>query len=136
MLLWIPEPAIRAIHAELLHEHGGLDGPVDENALGATLARPQQLDHYSNPASTLSQLAAAYGFGFAKNHCFRDGNKRVALAAIDVFLQMNGHELTATEADAVVTFLALAAGDIDQNQLAEWISRNMLAWDSGIKKAP
>ncbi len=49
---------------------------------------------------------------------------------------MNGHELTATEADAVVTFLALAAGDIDQNQLAEWIPRNMLAWDSGIKKSP
>ncbi|MCU7917992.1 MAG: type II toxin-antitoxin system death-on-curing family toxin [Candidatus Thiodiazotropha sp. (ex Epidulcina cf. delphinae)] len=119
------------MHAELLQEHGGLDGPVDENALGATLARPQQLDHYSNLAATLPQLAAAYGFGFAKNHCFRDGNKRIALAAVDVFLQMNGYELIATEVDAVVTFQALAAGEFDENQLAEWISRNTQALDGG-----
>ncbi|MCU7919815.1 MAG: type II toxin-antitoxin system death-on-curing family toxin [Candidatus Thiodiazotropha sp. (ex Epidulcina cf. delphinae)] len=131
MPVWIPEAAIRAMHAELLQEHGGLEGPVDEKALGATLARPQQLEHYSNPAATLPQLAAAYGFGFAKNHCFRDGNKRIALAAVDVFLQMNGYELIATEVDAVVTFQALAAGEFDDNQLAEWIARNMQAMDGG-----
>lgn len=131
MPVWIPEAEIRAIHAELLQEHGGIDGPVDENALGATLALPQRLEHYSKSAATLPQLAAAYGFGFTKNYCFRDGNKRIALAAIDVFLQMNGYELTAAEVDAVVTFLALAAGDFDENQLAEWISRNMQALGRG-----
>jgi death on curing protein len=125
MPVWIPEAAVRAMHAELLQEHGGLDGPVDENALGATPARPQQLDHYSNPAVAIPQLAAAYGFGFANNHCFSDGNKRIALVAVDVFLQMNGYELIATEADAVVTIQALAAGEFDENQLAEWIAHNM-----------
>lgn len=129
MPVWIPEAAIRTMHAELLHEHGGLDGPVDENALGATLARPQQLDHYANPAATLPQLAAAYGFGFAKNHCFSDGNKRIALASIDVFLQLNGYELIATEVETVVTIKALAAGELGEIQLAEWVSRNMLALD-------
>ncbi|MET0049963.1 MAG: type II toxin-antitoxin system death-on-curing family toxin [Candidatus Thiodiazotropha sp.] len=125
MPVWIPETAIRAMHAELLQEHGGLDGPVDENALGATLARPQQLEHYSNPPATLSQLAAAYGFGFAKNHCFSDGNKRIALVAVDVFLQLNGYELVASEVDATVTFQALAAGEFDESQLVEWVDRNM-----------
>jgi death-on-curing protein len=125
MPVWIPDAAIRAMHAELLQEHGGLDGPVDENALGATLARPQQLEHYSNPAATLPQLAAAYGFGFAKNHCFSDGNKRIALVVVDVFLQLNGYELVASEADAAVTFQALAAGEFDESQLVEWVDRNM-----------
>jgi death-on-curing protein len=127
MPVWIPEAAVRAMHAELLQEHGGLDGPIDENALRATLARPQQLDHYANPAATLPQLAAAYGFGFAKNHCFSDGNKRIALASIDVFLQMSGNELIATEVETVVTIQALAAGEVDETQLAEWVSRNMQA---------
>jgi death-on-curing protein len=125
MPVWIPEAAIRAMHAELLQEHGGLDGPDDENALGATLARPQQLEHLSNPAATLSQLGAAYGFGFAKNHCFNDGNKRIALVAVDVFLQLNGYELVASEVDAAVTFRALAAGEFDESQLVEWVDRYM-----------
>jgi death-on-curing protein len=125
MPVWIPEAAIRAMHAELLQEHGGLDGPVDENVLGATLARPQQLEHNSNPEATLPKLAAAYGFGFAKNHCFSDGNKRIALVSVDVFLQLNGYELIASEADAAVTFQALAAGEFDESQLGEWVDRNM-----------
>jgi death-on-curing protein len=114
------------MHAELLAEHGGLPGPVDNNALEATLARPQQLEHYANPEASLPQLAAAYGFGFgfAKNHCFRDGNKRISLVAIDVFLQINGHELIATEEAAAITIEALAAGQIDEEQLTEWIAAN------------
>lgn len=126
---WIPEAAIRAIHAELLIEHGGLDGPVNEDMLGATLARPQHLDTYSNPAASLFQLAAAYGFGFAKNHCFKDGNKRISLSAIDVFLRMNGHELTAQEAEAVIVIESLAAGDTSEDDLAHWIEANSAPLD-------
>lgn len=121
---WIPKAAIKAMHAELLAEHGGLPGPVDNNALEATLARPQQLAHYANPEATLPQLAAAYGFGFAKNHCFRDGNKRISLVTIDVFLRINGQELSASEEDAAITIEALAAGRIDEEQLSEWIAAN------------
>jgi death-on-curing protein len=122
---WIPDAALLAIHAELLAEHGSLEGPVDENALGASLARPQHLLHYGDPPRTIAELAAALGFALAKNHCFRDGNKRIALAAIDVFLQMNGHELVAEEADAVLTIQDLAASAIDEPQLARWIETNM-----------
>ena len=121
---WIPEAAIRSIHAELQAEHGGLDGPVDEDKLGATLARPQQLEAYSDPPASLFQYAAAYGFGFAKNHCFKDGNKRISLAAIDVFLQLNGYELVAEEAEAAIIIEALAAGEMTENDLAQWIETN------------
>jgi death-on-curing protein len=124
---WIPEAAVRAIHAELLAEHGGLDGPVDEDILGATLARPQHLETYSNPSASLFQLAAAYGFGFAKNHCFKDGNKRISLVAIDVFLQLNGYELTAEEAEAVIIIEGLAAGDMTEDELDHWIETNATA---------
>lgn len=124
MVRWIPETAILAIHSELLAEHGGLEGPVNEDMLGATLSRPQHLETYSNPTPSIFQLAASYGFGFAKNHCFRDGNKRIALAAIDVFLQLNGQELTSHETDAVFTIEALASGEISEDELAAWIAAN------------
>lgn len=124
MPVWIPESTVRAVHAELLAEHGGLPGPPDEHKLQATLARPQQLLAYSNPAPSLFELAAAYGFGFAKNHCFPDGNKRVALAAIDVFLQLNGHELTAPEPEAVAIIVELAEGQLSQEEFAQWIAAN------------
>jgi len=121
---WIPDAAIVAIHAELLEEHGGLEGPINKDMLGATLARPRQLDTYSNPSASLFQIAAAYGFGFAKNHCFKDGNKRICLAAIDVFLQLNGYELLAEEADAVFVIEGLAAGKVTEEELARWIEAN------------
>lgn len=70
---WLPENAIIAIHGELMAEHGGLAGPADSKLLSATPARPQHLQTYSNPAPTLFQFAASYGYGFAKNNCFKDG---------------------------------------------------------------
>jgi death-on-curing protein len=73
----------------------------------------------------LTALAAAYGFALARDHCFPDGNKRVALATMDVFLQLNGYELTATDSpETVATIRALAAGELSEIQLAEWIKTN------------
>jgi len=121
---WIPENAVRAIHKALLAEHGGLPGPVNEDMLGATLARAEHLNNYGTPKPSLFLLAASYGFGFAKNHCFRDGNKRIALASIDVFLQINAYELTADEIESVVVINDLAASRISEEELAVWIEKN------------
>lgn len=92
--------------------------------LDSTLARPQQLEVYAKPEPTIFQLAVSYGFGFARNHCFSDGNKRVALVSIDVFLQLNGYELIAGEVDAALTIEDLAAREISEEMLAEWIEAN------------
>jgi death on curing protein len=121
---WLDARLASAIHAELMSEFGGLGGPAKGDLLEAALARPKHRLVYETPRPGLHELAASYGFAFARNHCFPDGNKRVALAAIDVFLQLNGRELVVDEMDAVVVIRELAAGEIDEATLAAWIRAN------------
>jgi death-on-curing protein len=122
--IWVPLRAVVAIQGELIAEHGGLSGPPRHGDLEAALGRPLDLHAYSETAPSLPRLAAAYGFALARGHCFPDGNKRVALAIVDVFLRLNGSELTADEMDAVDTIQALAAGDLTEEQLTQWIAGN------------
>lgn len=121
---WVPLRAVVAIQAELIAEHGGLAGPPRQGDLEAALGRPVNLHAYSENPPTLPRLAAAYGYALARGHCFPDGNKRVALATIDVFLRMNGLQLTADEMDAVDTIQSLAAGNLTEEALAEWLTAN------------
>jgi death-on-curing protein len=120
--IWVPLRAVVAIQRELIAEHGGLSGPPRHGDLEAALGRPVNLHAYSQAPPSIPRLAAAYGFALARGHCFPDGNKRVALAIIDVFLRLNGLELMADELDAVDAIQALAAGDITEDQLADWIA--------------
>ena len=122
--IWVPLRAVVAIQGELIAEHGGLSGPPRQGDLEAALGRPVNLHAYSETPPSLPRLAAAYGFALARGHCFPDGNKRVALAVIDVFLRMNGLALTADETDAVSTIQSLAAGDLTEEHLADWIAAN------------
>ena len=112
----------------LINEHGGLHGFRDEGALESTLVRPQQLLNYE-PNSSIFEMAASYGYGFAKNHVFSDGNKRVSLACIDIFLQINGLQLIAKEEDAVLTIRDLASGLLDEAGLSGWIEENSVPFD-------
>ena len=116
---WVPATAIFAMQAALIEEHGGLHGVRDEGLLDSALARPANQLACGKP--DLVELAAAYGFGLCRNHPFLDGNKRISLAVADVFLQLNGRELTASEEEAVVTFRDLAEGNLAEDALAEWI---------------
>ena len=124
MVRWLTSTIVKAIHAQLLREYGGLQGPVNEGALDSTLARPRHLEAYSNSAPTIFELAASYGYGFAKNHCFTDGNKRAALAAVDVFLQLNDYELSAPEPEAVLVMKQAASDIVNEQELAGWIRDN------------
>jgi len=120
---WLKAGDIVYFQRLLVNEHGGLHGIRDEGALESTLARPQQLLHYE-PKASIYELAASYGYGFAKNHVFNDGNKRVSLASIDIFLQINGLQLIAEEVDAVLTIRDLAAGLLDESGLSCWVEDN------------
>jgi len=124
---WVPLRAVIAIQGELIAEHGGLAGPPRQGDLEAAVGRPVNLQAYAESPPSLPRLAAAHGFALARGHCFPDGNKRVALAIIDVFLRMNGLALTADEMDAVMTIQALAAGELTEDQLAEWIATHSAA---------
>ncbi|WP_338441140.1 type II toxin-antitoxin system death-on-curing family toxin [Synechococcus elongatus IITB4] len=124
---WLDTHDICAIHGEIIAESGGASGLLSEDALESTLSKPINLYLYGNEI-TLYQLAAAYGYGLIKNHCFVDGNKRIALIAVYTFLSINGIELTASEVDAVNMFLDLAASLETQEQcmgrLENWLKNN------------
>ncbi len=122
---WLSEAGVRNAHAALIVEHGGADGIRDEGLLQSALARPRNLLAYGEP--TVFALAAAYGFGIARNHPFVDGNKRAALIAIFMFLRRNGYRLAAPEAEAVVVIRDLAAGSLSEEELAAWIASNSRA---------
>jgi death-on-curing protein len=119
-IIWISERAARAIHSQQLALFGGAEGILDPGKLSSALARPRHLHTY-NPDASLYQLAAAYGWGLAKNHPFVDGNKRTAFVVMAAFLQVNGIELIAPEAEVVATMLAVAAGEMSEEQLGAWL---------------
>ena len=101
----------------------------DEGLLDSALMRPQNILAYSdadNPPDTAA-LAASYGVGLAKNHPFVDGNKRAAFLAVGLFLYLNGFRLQATQTDATLTMLAVAAGDITEEAFAAWLREHTVA---------
>jgi len=104
--------------------HGGADGVRDMGLLECALARPDNLLAYSEQAPSLAQLAAAYARKIVSNHPFVDGNKRMAFIVSVTFLRLNGLQLTAPKEDRVLTFWSLAAGEITEDQLAQWFQIN------------
>lgn len=125
---WLEASDVKLFHQTLIEEFGGLHGIRDEGALESTLARPINLLGYE-PETPINELAASYGFGFAKNHIFNDGNKRISLTVIDVFLSLNGKQLIAEEVEAVFVIRDVAAGKIDEATLAAWILDNSIDFD-------
>lgn len=124
---WLTRSIVEAVHAALIEEHGGSHGIRDDGLIESALSRSRHQWAYSEDAD-LAALAAAYGYGLAKNHGFIDGNKRVALAAATVFLRMNRQSLQASEPDAVVTMLEVASGQRNEERFAAWIRERTVPW--------
>jgi death on curing protein len=116
---WLMDEVVGAMHDELMAEHGGRVGVRDAGLLASALARPQNQSTFGEPS--VFDLAAAYAFGIVRNHPFIDGNKRTGFLAAYVFLDLNGWELKATEADAVSAVWALAAGEMIETGFSDWI---------------
>ena len=120
---WVSKQALVLLHGESLATHGGREGMRDEGLLDSALMRPKNILAYAdadNPPDAAA-LAASYGVGLAKNHPFVDGNKRAAFLAVGLFLYLNGLRLQATQTDATLTMLAVAAGDITEEAFAAWL---------------
>jgi death-on-curing protein len=120
---WLSVDIILDIHSEQLALFGGPDGVRDLGLLESALARP--INKFACGESNLAALAAAYAFGLAKNHQFVDGNKRAAFASTIVFLGLNGVDLVAPPEQATAVIMALAAGEIGEDDLARWIADNL-----------
>ena len=119
---WLREDVLYAVHDAQLAEHGGLAGVRDAGLFASALARPQNAAAYGNPDH--AELAAAHGYGIARNHPFFDGNKRTAFVAVELFLGLNGYELLADDVACVLTMLAVAAGELEEDAFAGWIRAN------------
>jgi len=119
---WLTREECLALHDMMLSHYGGMAGVRDEHLLESALARPQQLLAYGKP--DMPKLAAAYAAGIVKNHPFLDGNKRTGFMMGAGFLERNGFEFCATEVDAVLKTLALAAGKISEAAYAAWLKAN------------
>jgi death-on-curing protein len=120
--VWVARSVVVALHDEQLAEHGGGAGLRDEGLLDSALARPRNLLAYGTP--DVIDLAAAYAYGIAKNHPFVDGNKRTAAVVMELFLDLNGHALTADDGSLVATILSLADGSLSEAALAQWLRAN------------
>jgi len=124
MTRWLRQDAVRAMHKRQIAEHGGDAGVRDLGLLESALARPRNIEVYE-PQADIARLAAAYGFGIARNHPFVDGNKRIALVAMRTFLALNRYRLDATHADKYTAILSLAEGSLTKTELAEWLRQRI-----------
>lgn len=117
---WITRELLDAIHADQIRQHGGSYGVRDVGLLESALMRPQNRWRYEEE-SDLSALAASYAFGLVKNHGYVDGNKRIAFSAAYVFLALNGWEIDTSEPEVVVAVVALASGEMSEQDFAGWL---------------
>lgn len=122
--IWMEMIDAVVIHDMELAAHGGSSGMRDAGMLESALGRPRNLWVYSETPPSLTRLAAAYAFGISSNHPFVDGNKRTALVVSFAFLDINGIAVTASQEDAYRIILGLAAGEISELQIAEWLDLN------------
>lgn len=122
--LWIPLDFILEIHSEQISEHGGADGVRDLGLLESALARPKNAFGYG--VQDVCDLAALYGVGIIQNHPFIDGNKRTGLVALELFLEINGFRLVASDEETLASILSVASGEWNDEVLSSWLKGSIL----------
>ena len=120
--IWLDVEIVIDLHAEQLALFGGPDGIRDQGMLESALGRP--INKFTYGETDLAALAAAYGFGIARNHPFVDGNKRAAFGAIIVVLGLNDIDFLVPPESATAIILSLAAGEVSEESLTRWIRDN------------
>lgn len=122
--VWFSIEDVVAFHEQQITEHGGIPGIRDMGLLESALSRPQMKMQFGE--ADLASIAAAYAFGIARNHPFLDGNKRTALVTAEAFLVVHGTQIAADDAEVVAVILALASGEIEEEELLLWIREQLV----------
>lgn len=123
-IYFIPKELILYFYDQLIQRYGGTHGIRDENLLNSALQQPKATYDGNYLHDTIIKMAAAYGFHICNNHPFIDGNKRIALVAMDIFLQRNGFEIIATEKETYKTIIRLSSGQLSKKNLTNWLINN------------
>lgn len=121
--VWVRSDVLRNVHSRLIESYGGVQGIRDENALESAIARPQQLEVYGGMES-VGHLAGALAWALLRNHPFADGNKRIAFAALNIFLERNGYRLTCSEVEETAMVLRAAASEMTEDEWKAWVERS------------
>lgn len=124
-IVFLPRHIVVYFHEQLIKIYGGTAGIRDEGLLDSALEQPRAMFGGSYLHDSLTKMAAAYGFHLCKNHPFIDGNKRIALVAMDTFLQKNGYEISASEKAVYEIIIKLASGELSKDELTEWLEKNI-----------
>jgi len=123
---WINKAVVLAIHDEQLAEHGGPASTVDENILESALAKPQNRLVYENINLDIIDLAASYALALAQRQSFADGNKRVSAVGTELFLNLNGFDLLAEDAEVVRVWRAIAAKSMSDDEFLSWLRQHTI----------
>lgn len=126
MITWIDKAVVLAIHDEQLAEHGGPVGTVDENILESALAKPQNRLACENIKLDIIDLAATYALALAQRQSFADGIKRVSAVVTELFLELNGFDLTAEDAEIVRVWRAIAAKSMSDEEFLSWLRQHTI----------
>jgi len=124
-IIFLPERLILLFHEQLIQTYGGTHGVRDEKLLDSALGQPKATFEGKFLHNNLIEMTAAYGYHICNNHPFIDGNKRIALVAMDVFLQRNGYEINATEKETYKMMMKLASGELAKDELVKWLEKNV-----------
>ena len=126
-IIFIPKEVIIYLQKQLILNYGGTHGIRDENLLDSAIEQPKVTFDEKYLHDSIIKIAAAYGYYLCKNHPFIDGNKRIALVAMDIFLQRNGFEIIANEKDMYNLIMELASGNLSKDSLVNWLENNTTA---------
>ena len=118
--IWLNKAVILATHSKLAAEFGGKSGLKDAALLEASLNRPMHKFYYDDNVS-IYVLAASYAYGLIKNHPFVDGNKRIGLVAMELFLLINGVHIVASQVEKYTLVMSVAAGKISEAEIVLWL---------------
>ncbi|WP_018249546.1 type II toxin-antitoxin system death-on-curing family toxin [Orenia marismortui] len=121
---FIPKKAILYFHEQLIQIYGGSTGVRDEKLLDSAIQQPKSTFEGEYLHNSIFKMASAYGFHLCKNHPFVDGNKRIALVAMDTFLQNNGYEITASEKETYTIMIKLSSEGLSKDELTNWLKQN------------
>lgn len=123
-VIFLPKQIILLFHEQLILNYGGSSGIRDHKLLESALEQPKATFDGKYLHDTLIKMAAAYGYHLCNNHPFVDGNKRIALVVMDVFLQRNGYEIVASEKDTYKMMIDLSSGNLTKEELTTWLENN------------
>jgi death on curing protein len=125
MMRYLTLDEVLELHSRVLAQSGGGSGVRDLNALDSTVAQPRMTFDGEELYPALPEKAAALGFSLVMNHPFVDGNKRIGHAAMETFLLLNGHEITASTDEQERVILGLASGQLGRDMFLAWIRAHL-----------